>query len=239
MAGVDADGDLAVLEVDTGDASAIPWAEDGPVEAGTVVFAVANPGGRGVRTTFGTVSATSRSFRGPRGRRIAGGVEHTAALPRGSSGGPVVDGRGRLRGINTHRVGDGFYLALPTDDALRARLDALGRGEAPARPRLGLALAPAGVAASLRAAVGLSEREGLLVRGLESDGPADRAGVRAGDLVVAADGQATATPDELFDILGRALPGGRLRLDIVRATEERTVTVTFDEGADPGDEATA
>ena len=80
------------------------------------MFALALPaGGGGVRVTFGTVSSLGRNFRGPRGRLITDGIEHTAPLGRGSSGGPLVDPEGRLLGINTHRPGDGLYLALPAD----------------------------------------------------------------------------------------------------------------------------
>ena len=82
----------------------------------------------------------------------------------------------------------GLLLALPADAALAARVEALGRGEAPARPRLGVALAPPRAARRLRAAVGLPERDGLLVRGVEADSPAERAGLERGDLIVAAGG---------------------------------------------------
>ena len=68
------------------------------VRPGQPVFALADPGGRGLRTTFGLVTATGRSFRGPRGRRIGGSIEHSAPLPRGSSGGPLVDARGPAAG---------------------------------------------------------------------------------------------------------------------------------------------
>ncbi len=103
-----------------------------PAVPGAPVFALALPiGGGEARITFGTVSAIGRSFRGPRGRLITDGIEHTAPLGRGSSGGPVVDTEGRLVAINTHRPGDGFYLALPATAALRTRVDALARGEAP------------------------------------------------------------------------------------------------------------
>jgi hypothetical protein len=98
VAGVDVDADLAVIAVDTGGAPAIVWPTDGPARVGAAVFALANPGGQ-LRTTFGLVSAVGRAFRGPRGRRIAGSIEHTAPLPRGASGGPVVDRDGRLLGI--------------------------------------------------------------------------------------------------------------------------------------------
>ena len=79
------------------------------------------------------MSAVERAFRGPGGRRIAGSIEHTAPLAPGSSGGALLDADGRLVGLNTNRIGDGFYLALPADGALRERVDALGRGEEPKR----------------------------------------------------------------------------------------------------------
>ncbi|MGA2522263.1 MAG: trypsin-like peptidase domain-containing protein, partial [Acidimicrobiales bacterium] len=148
-AGVDIDGDLAVVAVDT---AATPALEVAAVAArmGDAVVALANPGGAGLRASVGFVSALDVSFRGPGGRRVEGALEHTAPLARGSSGGPVVDVAGRLVGIDTHRVGDGFYVALPADEALRARVEALGRGEVPRRPRLGIALAPSHVARRLR-----------------------------------------------------------------------------------------
>jgi S1-C subfamily serine protease len=144
VAGTDAALDVAVIAVDTGAAQAVAW-EPAALEqlaAGRPVFALADPGGRGLRTSFGLVTATGRSFRGPQGRRIRGSIEHSAPLPRGSSGGPLVDAGGRLLGINSVRMEGGLLLALPADAALRATVDALGRGELPARPRLGLALAP-------------------------------------------------------------------------------------------------
>src|SRR5205823_1110623 len=106
VAGRDIDGDLAVIEVDTGEAPALPWADGAAPGIGTPVFGLANPGGRGLRVTFGFVSGVDRSFRGPRGRRITGSLEHTAPLLPGSSGGPVVDAGGQLLGINTNRLGE-------------------------------------------------------------------------------------------------------------------------------------
>jgi serine protease Do len=228
VAGVDVDGDLAVIAVDTGGAPAIAWA-DAEAGVGSAVFALANPGGQ-LRTTFGLVSAVGRAFRGPRGRRIAGSIEHTAPLPRGASGGPVVDRAGRLLGIDTNRLGDGFYLALPADAELRQRLDALGRGEATTRPRLGIGIAPARVARHLRRAVGLPERDGLLVRVVEDGGPADRAGLRAGDLVVEAGDRAVTDADELYEVLDQVGQDQTLALRVVRGADELTVTVGFGEG---------
>jgi S1-C subfamily serine protease len=165
----------------------------------------------------------ARAFRGPGGRRIAGSIEHTAPLAPGSSGGAVLDAGGRLVGINTNRIGDGFYLALPADAALRERVQALGRGEAPSRLRLGVAVAPSHVARRLRRSVGLPERAGVLVRDVEESSLAAEAGVRGGDLIVAVGGRETADADDLFDALGAA--GLPLELTVIRGAEERTVTV--------------
>ncbi|MGH2427798.1 MAG: S1C family serine protease, partial [Candidatus Limnocylindria bacterium] len=137
LLGIDADGDLAVLEVKTDGAAPIAWSEGDAPGIGAPVVALGNPNGHGPRVTFGFVSGLGRSFRGPRGRRVAGAVEHTAPLMPGSSGGPIVDLSGRLLGINTNRLGSGFYLAIAADAALRERVNALGRGESPKRRRLG------------------------------------------------------------------------------------------------------
>jgi serine protease Do len=225
--GADSDLDVAVIGVDTGDAPAIGWepGEDGGVIAGLPVFALANPGGRGLRTTFGLISATGRGFRGPRGRRVAGSIEHTAPLPRGSSGGPLVDRAGNLLGLNAVRRDGGFILALPADAALRRRVDELARGEASERPRLGVALAPPRVARRMRAAVGLPEREGLLVRDVVRDSPAAAAGLQRGDLLVSAAGRSLTSMDDLFDALDGA--GESLAVGLVRGAEDRELEVAL------------
>jgi len=227
VAGRDIDGDLAVITVDTGTTPALPWAA-GATTIGTPVFGLANPGGRGLRVTFGFVSGVERSFRGPRGRRITGSVEHTAALLPGSSGGPVLDAGGQLLGINTNRLGEGFYLAIPADETLRSRAGALARGESAAQPQLGVAIAPGHVAKRLRRAVGLPEAEGLLIRDVTDDSPAARAGLAQGDLIVAAGTGPVRSVDDLFDAL-QAARGGPLELRILRGADERTIQVTFGE----------
>ena len=226
VAGVDLDVDLAAIEVDTGDVEPVAWdPEAGPPALGTAVLALANPGGRGLRVTTGFVSSAERRFRGPRGRRIAGAIEHTAPLPRGSSGGSLVDSEGRLLGLNTIRQEGGLILAIPADAGLARRADALWRGEPAQRARLGVAIAPPRVARRLRKAVGLPERDGLLVRAVEDDSPAGRAGVQPGDLVVAVDRR----PVEGVDVLYEVLDAGpdQVRLTLVRGEQERDVEVAL------------
>ena len=225
VAGVDVDGDLAVVSADTGDAPPLEWRRD-PVGIGTPVFALANPGGRGLRVTFGLVSSVGRGFRGPRGRRITATIEHSAPLPPGSSGGPIVDGAGRLVGINTLRLEGGLILALAADAELRERADALAEGRSPQRAMLGVAIAPPRAARRMRRAVGLPERDGILVRRALEAGPAARAGIERGDLIVAAAGAPLTRVDELYRALDAAA-GGELDLTVVRGTDERTVVVSL------------
>jgi serine protease Do len=224
--GADLDGDLAVLQVDTSGVTPIQWAEAAP-ETGDVAFAVAQAAAGGTRVTFGMVSGADRAFRGPRGRRITGSVEHTVPLARGSSGSALVDDEGRLLAINTNRIGEGFYLAVPATPELRERVDALARGESPARVQLGVGLAPAHVARKLRRSVGLPDRDGLLVRVVEPGSPAAGAGVQAGDLITSANGDDVTAVDDLFEALDAAAAGGSLLLHIVRGADELDVTVSF------------
>ena len=234
VAGHDIDGDLAVIEADTGQAPALPWATTAPA-IGTPVFALANPGGRGLRVTFGFVSGIDRTFRGPRGLRITGSLEHTAPLLPGSSGGPVLDAAGRLLGINTNRLGEGFYLAIPADEALRRRVDALARGESVTPPQLGITITPGHVARRLRRAVGLPDVEGLLIHGVEERSPAGRAGLAPGDLILAAAGQPVRTVDDLTGALQAA--DDTIELNVLRGTDERSIQVALGQNGQPEGEA--
>jgi len=234
VAGHDIDGDLAVIEADTGQIPALPWATGAP-SIGTPVFALANPGGRGLRVTFGFVSGIDRTFRGPRGLRITGSLEHTAPLLPGSSGGPVLDAAGQLLGINTNRLGEGFYLAIPAGEVLRRRVDALARGESVTPPQLGITITPGHVARRLRRAVGLPDVEGLLIHGVEERSPAGRAGLAPGDLILAAAGQPVRTVDDLTGAL--QAPDDTIELNVLRGTDERSIQVALGQNGQPEGEA--
>lgn len=223
----DPSGDLTLLKVPTGDIAPLPLGT--PVGLGSIV--VAASGGRGnPRVAVGVVSSVDRRFRGPGGRPVSGAFEHDAALPKGASGGPVVDVAGRVIGIDTHRTGTG-YLARPFDEQVLGRIESLRAGRSHLPPRLGVVLAPPHVAAKLRAAVGLEPLPGALVRAVDPDGPAALSGVREGDLIRGA--RVDGTPHEVDgpDTLQAALDapgaGDEVTLLLVRGTDELEVAVSF------------
>lgn len=224
LAGRDPSVDLAVLRFDTAAGpEPVIWAGagDDEITIGTDVYALADPSGRGLRVTAGVVSSAPGSLRGPSGRLIDGTIEHTAPLPRGSGGGPLVDGEGRIVGLNAVRRDEGLIVAWPAS-LLRDRAADLAEGRSTAPPRLGVALVGARHARRLRAAVGLEPVDGLLVRGVEPDSPAERAGLRRGDVIVAVDESPLTDPDPLYAALDAA-DGRELSLTVARGSEHLTI----------------
>jgi serine protease Do len=229
VAGLDPDLDLAAIAVDTGEVEPVEWdpALPGP-GIGTPVIALGDPGGRGLRATPGFVSSAGRDIRGPRGRTIADCIEHTAPLPRGSGGGPLVDLEGRLLGLNAVRLEGGLIVAIPAGERLAERAERLWSGDSVRPVRLGVAIAPPRVARRLRRSVGLPHVDGLLVRSVAEQSAAEAAGIERGDLIAAAAGRPLTGVDDLYQALDSRAPGDSLELRVVRGTTERDVAVTFD-----------
>ena len=226
VAGVDADGDLAVVKVDTGGIAPLEWAADGAAAIGTPVLAVTGTP-LGPRVTLGLVSSVARAFRGPRGRRISGSIEHTAPMARGSSGSALVDVQGRLVGIE-HQPRRGRLLpghpdrqrpSSPRGHAGPRRIGgaAAARHRGRARPCGATAPAGGGPARSRRAAGPRGRRRDA---GGRSRDP-------SGDLLVEAGGRPLTGVDDLFDALGTVNGSGALQVKVVRGAEERSISVDF------------
>jgi serine protease Do len=221
LVGVDRRTGVAVLRADIDDGPELRWSRERPAQ-GAQALALGDPG-TGLRVTAGIVSAPAVSLRGRDGRSLQM-IEHTAPLPRGCGGGPLTDADGAVTGLNALRGDAGFLLALPAADVLVA-VERAESGRAPRR--LGVAVAGPAASRRMRAAVGLPARDGLLVREVEDDGAADRAGVRPGDLLVAIDGAGLSDADALIAALESGEAGGR-RLTVLRATEELELPLELD-----------
>lgn len=218
--GADRSAGVSLVQVATGDARPLAWAEAMPAP-GDVVYALGDPG-TGLRVTEGRVSAAPVQLRGPGGRPLTG-IEHTAPLPRGCGGGPLVDAGGALLGLNALRTDPGFLVASAAT-TVRPAIERLLAGGSEPEP-LGVAVAPARVARRLRQAVGLPDRDGLLVREVLAGSVAERAGLSVGDLIVRVGETAVTNPDELVAALERA--DGRLPVGVVRGADELELEAVF------------
>jgi serine protease Do len=217
--GVDRDLGVAVLEAPTGEIPAIRWASE-PPRLGDPVFALGDPGG-GLRLTAGNVSAGSLMVRSRYGRALEL-IEHTAPMPRGAGGGPLVDVSGAVVGVNALRGDAGFLLALPAH-AVQSAVERVVEGREPIR--LGVAVASPSASRRMRRAVGLPDHDGLLVEALDEGGPADRAGVKRGDLLVSIGGATLATIDDLHAALAANAGLCNTELRVLRATERVQLSV--------------
>jgi S1-C subfamily serine protease len=213
VTGLDRRRGFAALSVETAELAPLAFGDESP-PIGTTVIALANPWGRGLSATLGFV-ASNRV-------RPAPGVAHTALCPRGASGGPLVASDGGLLGFNVIRLDGGFVLATATDAGTRERIERLVAAERRSDRTLGVAIAPPRVARRLRRSVGLAERDGLLVRGVEADSAAFGAGIRQGDLIVAVGDSPVASVDDLLAQLES--DGTELAVTVVRGADEHTLT---------------
>jgi S1-C subfamily serine protease len=213
VTGLDRRRGFAALSVETGALAPLAFGLESP-PIGTTVLALANPWGRGLSATLGFV-ASSRN-------RPAPGVAHTALCPRGASGGPLVAPDGGLIGLNVMRLDGGFVFASATDTDTRERIEKLVAGERRSDRTLGVAIAPPRIARRLRRSVGLDERDGLLVRGVEADSAAFTAGIRQGDLIVAVGGAPIVSVDDLLAHLEGS--GEEIPVTVVRGVDEHALT---------------
>lgn len=219
---------IALLQAETADVPAAR-VEFGEVALGTPVVALANPGGQGLRATPGYVASDPRPGIG----RLRGTtIEHTALLGHGSGGGPVVDGDGRVLGMNLARLEGGLVHALAFDGAARTVLDAMLAGNHRPPPRLGVALTPPRLARRMRAAVGLPSHPGLLVHRVEEGSAAARAGIRSGDLIATIDGEAVQDAGAIEAALARSAGGAAIDVGLVRGVDQVDVVLQLDRAGD-------
>ena len=210
VVGADPLSDLAVLRASGATPEPAELGEADGLRVGQLVVAVGNPLGLAGSVTAGVVSALGRSLPVGEQRIIEDVIQTDAALNPGNSGGALADSNARVVGINTAVAGAGLGLAVPVNSTTRRIVSVLLRDGRVRRAYLGVAVVPAPVAPVWRGKLG-GRATGLRVASVVSGGPADRAGLRVGDLLLTAGGQEVATAQDLqrlmfAEAIGRPLP---------------------------------
>lgn len=224
LAGRDPGSDLAVLRVKDLGSAAAALGDDAGLKVGHMVLAL----GYGPRVSWGVISALGPRWRSHRGGEIDRLVRLDLLLYPGFSGGPLVDSTGRVIGVITSGLGHDSRLAVPATTVNRVADELLKSGRV-ARGYLGLGTQPVRMPDSLRSQLGLPGEIGLIVVMVEPDGPAARAGVLLGDVLVALDGEAVSDLEEVQARLRGDRIGAAMRATLVRAGARVELGVTVGE----------
>jgi S1-C subfamily serine protease len=213
VVGADPLSDLAVLRANGPTPEPAELGEADQLKVGQLVVAVGNPLGLAGSVTAGVVSALGRSLPA-RGRVIEDVIQTDAALNPGNSGGALADADARVVGINTAVAGVGLGMAVPVNDTTRRIISALMRDGRVRRAYLGLAMMPGPVPAAWRERLG--RKTGLLVAEVVPGGPAARAGLRQGDLLLTVAGQPVAASQDLQRQMFSEAIGQPLAITVMR-----------------------
>jgi S1-C subfamily serine protease len=213
VVGADPLSDLAVLRADGPTPEPAELGEADTLKVGQLVVAVGNPLGLAGSVTAGVVSALGRSLPA-RGRVIEDVIQTDAALNPGNSGGALADADARVIGINTAVAGVGLGLAVPVNDTTRRIIAALMRDGRVRRAYLGLAMIPGPVPAQWRERIG--RQKGLLVAQVVANGPAAKAGLRQGDLLLTVAGKPVAVSQDLQRMMFDEAIGHPLAITVMR-----------------------
>ena len=226
LIGEDPDTDLAVVRAAASDLPALKLGDSQAIRVGQLVIAIGNPLGFSATVTAGVVSALGRSLRSRSGRLMDDIIQTDAALNPGNSGGPLVDSRGQVIGVNTAMImpaqGICFAIAINTAKFVAARLIRDGRI---VRSYIGLAGQNVPLHRRVVRYHELTTETGVFVVSLEPDGPAARAGIREGDLVVGFAGKPIAGIDDLHRLLTEEQIGKAAELTVIRRTEKLALPV--------------
>ena len=230
VVGSDAASDLAVLKIDGPDFKTLTLGDSDAVRVGDVVLALGNPLGVGQTVTMGIVSAKGRSTRLGEGS-FEDFIQTDAPINRGNSGGALVNTRGELIGINSQilstsggNIGIGF--AIPANMARHVMTQLIDHGTV-RRGMLGVTIQP--VTSDIARSLELDQVRGALVSAVQPGSPAEKGGLKRGDVITAIDGQAVRDDNALRNQVAELLPGTGARLTVVRDGTERTISVTLAE----------
>ena len=225
VVGSDPDTDIAVLQVQTESLPAITFGNDGGLRAGDVVLAIGNPFGVGQTVTMGIVSAVGRSHLGI--NTFENFIQTDAAINPGNSGGALIDSNGNLVGINTAiysqsggSMGIGF--AIPASSARQVMQSIIETGSV---TRGWIGVEAQEITPELAESFKLPLVSGALIAGVIRGGPADKGGVRPGDVLLQVEGKAVTDPQSMLTLVAALVPGKLAKLKIRRDTKNLDVQV--------------
>ena len=227
LVGRDPSTDLAVLRVRGVSLPAPAWAPADSVRVGHLVLALGRPG-KTVMATLGMVSALGEAWRTPTGGQVDRFIRPDLTMYPGFSGGPLVASNGTIIGMNTTGLVRDAASTIPQSTIDRVVNEILAHGKV-RRGHLGVGVQPARLSQAV--AQRLGQDVGLLLTSIESDSPAERAGLLVGDILVALDGEAVRYPDELLALLSGDRVGTEATARIVRAGSVQDISVTIGEKA--------
>jgi serine protease Do len=223
IVGQDPVGDLALLQITTDDAlSVVPLGNSANLRVGEFVVAVGSPFGFEHSITFGIISAKNRHFL--RSGIFGGFVQTDAAINTGNSGGPLLNMRGEVVGMNTATVGRGdLGFAIPID-AIKAVLPQLYNAHKVTRGWLGVQIRP--LDREQARTLGLDPPQGVYVHDVLNDQPAQQSGILVGDVILSFDGQTVATPSELQSLVAGTPVGKKVAVQLLRKQARQMVELT-------------
>jgi len=225
IVGTDPETDLAVIKISLQNLPAITLGQAEQAKVGDVVLAIGNPFGVGQTVTMGIISALGRSHLGI--NTFENFIQTDAAINPGNSGGALIDANGNLLGINTAiysrsggSLGIGFAIPVTTVKTVMESIISTGQVV-----RGWIGVEPQDITPELAESFSLTRKSGAIIAGVLKGGPADKAGIRPGDILVAVEGKPVTDTTDMLNLIAQLTPGNKAKLTVLRKSQESTVDV--------------
>lgn len=225
VVGTDPETDLAVIKINLQNLPAITLGNADQAKVGDVVLAIGNPFGVGQTVTMGIISALGRNHLGI--NTFENFIQTDAAINPGNSGGALIDANGNLLGINTAiysrsggSLGIGFAIPVTTVKDVMESIIATGQ-----KVRGWIGVEPQDITPELAESFGLTRKSGAIIAGVLKGGPADKAGIRPGDILLAVEGKPVTDTTDMLNLIAQLTPGKKAKMTVLRKAQESTVDV--------------